>query len=313
MIRVGLDIGGTKIAALVVDGALRPLAEISRPTDVSSPDGLVASAVNAVDQALVAAGASGNLVAAVGAGVPGQVNALRGTVQMAVNLNLREPFALGPALAGALGVPVSLENDVRAATLGAFHWAGSQSAVRDLAYLSIGTGIAAGIILDGCLRRGANGMAGEIGHMPLDPGGPRCRCGATGCLEVLAAGPAIAGAASAVWPPGAPSPTTSDVLRLAAEGNALAGDVVDQAAGFLAYGIYLLALSYDVEKIVLGGGVTRAGEAFERPIRTALSRLRSQSPLAALMLPDETISVLPPTYSPGTWGAVMLTLPGGPA
>jgi predicted NBD/HSP70 family sugar kinase len=313
MLRVGLDIGGTKIAALLVDADLRPVAEVSRPTDAVSPQRLVCAAADAVRDALAIAGASPADLVAAGAGVPGQVDAAAGTVHMAVNLNLNAPFALGPALSDELGVPVSLENDVRAATLGAYHWTRQHAPLRDLAYLSLGTGIAAGVILDGCLRRGAHGMAGEIGHLPLDPNGPLCRCGMSGCFETVAAGPAIAAAAAAAWPQAEPPPTTADVLRLAGDGDTTAAAIVDRFAGFVANGIYLLALAYDVEKVVVGGGVTRAGADFERPLRAALARMRDRAPLAALMLPDDKIDVLPRAFSPGSWGAVMLALPGGPA
>lgn len=313
MVHVGLDIGGTKIAALVADGDLQPLATLSRPTDAATPDRLVAGIVEAVDGALAAAGTTRRSLSAIGAGIPGQVDTGAGTVHMAVNLNLRAPFALGPALSAALGVPVALENDVSAASLGAFRWARERAPVDSLAYLSIGTGIAAGVILAGRLYRGAHGMAGEIGHMPLDPGGPRCACGNIGCFEVLAAGPAVAAAAAARRGPeamaGLPAQplTTGQVYQLAAAGDPTANQVVERAADFTARGIYLLALAYDVERIVVGGGVTRSGAAFEQPLRAALARLCADSGLAALMLPDDRVVVLPESYSAGMWGAVMLT------
>ena len=214
-VRVGLDIGGTKTAALVADGT-GPLVEVTRPTDVASPARLVAGIVATVRQALGQL-EPGRQLLAVGAGVPGLIDPAGGTVRMAVNLNLVEPYPLRDALEQALGVPVALENDVRVAALGAFHWARSRSDIGSLAYLSIGTGIAAGLVLDGKLYRGAQGMAGEIGHIPIDSAGPRCGCGQYGCLEAIAAGPAIAAFAATAMPERRPS--TAEGFALAAAGQ----------------------------------------------------------------------------------------------
>jgi glucokinase len=304
-VRVGLDIGGTKTAALVVEGS-HPLSEVVRPTDTASPDGLVASIVATVEEALGQLRQPYKLLG-VGAGIPGQVDPARGTVSMAVNLNLREPYPLRDALGQAIGVPVALENDVRAAALGAFHWAWQVEPVKSLAYLSIGTGISAGLVLDGQVYRGVHGMAGEIGHIPVDPIGPRCTCGAYGCLETLAAGPAIAARAAEVMPAANSHPwSTGEVYALAADDHPEAGRIVNQAAGYLCRAVYFLLMAYDVEKVVLGGGVTRAGEAFELPLRRAMDSLRADSPLAATMMPDEKVIVIPTTYNPGVIGAVYL-------
>ena len=306
--RVGLDIGGTKTAALVVDDAGRALGEVVQPTDVSAPERLVAGVVATVDQALALAGATRLDLAAAGVGVPGQVDTLTGTVSMAVNLNLRAPYPLRDALQSALGVPVTLENDVRTAAWGAYHRANAVRPIASLAYLSIGTGIAAGLVLGGRLYRGAGGMAGEIGHIPMDPSGPRCVCGSFGCLEAFAAGPAIAAhAAELRLVAGDGSPlTTGQVYTLAAQGDATAGRVIARASAFLARAVYLLVMTYDVEQVVLGGGVTRAGTAFEQPLRRALAALRADSPLAAAMLPDEKIVVVPADFNAGVVGAVYL-------
>lgn len=305
-LRVGLDIGGTKTAALVVDETGRALGRAVRPTDVDTPARLVAGTVTAVEIALRDAGYVRDDLIAAGVGIPGQVDPADGTVRLAVNLNLREPYPLRAALEEALGVPVALENDVRAAALGAFHWACVQEPLRSVAYLSIGTGISAGLVLDGRLHRGARGMAGEIGHIPVDPAGPRCVCGAFGCLEVFAAGPAIAAYAAATIPADGRVLSTHDVYELAAEGHAAAQAAVARAAGYLSRAVYLLLMTYDVEKVVLGGGVTRSGAAFEYPLRRAMDALRADSPLTASMMPDEKVVIIPSDYNVGVVGAVYL-------
>lgn len=313
-LRAGLDIGGTKTAVLLVDAYDQPLARVVHPTDITSPDDLVAGTVAVVGHALSNAGRDWSDLAAAGVGVPGQVDPTDGTVRMAVNLNLRQPYPLRQALGRALGVPVTLENDVRTAAWGAFHWAGEREPLSSLAYLSIGTGIAAGLVLDNRLWRGAHGMAGEIGHIPIEPAGPRCVCGAYGCLEALAAGPAIAARAAEAmpdWagdPPGGShqQPTTAEVYRLAAEGYPVARRIVEDAAGYLSRAVYLLLMAYDVEKVAIGGGVTLAGAAFERPLRAAMSAMRADSPLTASMMPDEKVVIIPPDYNAGVMGAVYL-------
>lgn len=305
-LRVGLDIGGTKTAALVVDENGRALGRAVRPTDVDAPARLVAGTVAAVEMALRDAGRMHDSLSAAGVGIPGQVDPADGTVRLAVNLNLHEPYPLRAALEEALGVPVALENDVRAAALGAFHWACAAEPLHSVAYLSIGTGISAGVVLDGKLHRGARGMAGEIGHIPFDPAGPRCVCGAYGCLEVFAAGPAIAAYAAATIPAEGRALTTHDVYEMAAGGHAAAQAAVARAAGHLSRAIYLLLMAYDVEKVVLGGGVTRSGAAFEQPLRCAMNALRADSPLTASMMPDEKVVIIPSDYNVGVVGAVYL-------
>lgn len=306
-LRLGLDIGGTKTAALVVDESGATLGRAVSPTDVASPAHLVAGTIAISDRALHDARRSRAELVAAGVGVPGQVDPATGTVSLAVNLNLHEPYPLGQALQSALGVPVVLENDVRAAAWGAYHWARQQSSLDSLAYLSIGTGIAAGLVLDGRIWRGSHGMAGEIGHIPMDAAGPRCVCGSYGCLEALAAGPAVAAqATSANINVDGRAPSTHEVYSLAAAGKPAAVEIVDRAAGYLARAVYMLFMTYDVDQVVIGGGVTRAGDAFNQPLRQALDALRASSPLASSMMPDGKIVIVPTDLNAGVMGAVHL-------
>jgi glucokinase len=315
-LRVGLDIGGTKTAALLVNETGQPVGEAECPTDISGPDRLVSRVVETVELALQQAGHSRAYLVAAGVGVPGQVDSINGDVRLAVNLNLTEPYPLAEVLSSALGVPVRLENDVRAAAWGAFHWVQDSEPVRNLAYLSIGTGIAAGLVLDGQLYRGAHDMAGEIGHISVDPAGPRCLCGAVGCLEALAAGPAIAAAAGTIRSRNGQPLSTAEVFAAARRGDPHACRIIERVSFFLARAVYLLVMTYDVEKVVLGGGVTRAGLAFEEPLRNALADLRADSSLAAAMLPERLISLVPTDYNAGLIGAVLIapdTVPDIPA
>lgn len=311
---VGLDIGGTKTAALIADRHKQEIySQVTRPTETESQSRLVEGIATTVQDALAAAGADWSQVAAVGAGVPGLVDNEAGTVGMAVNLHLDEPFPLREHLADrfdrqAFPIPLAMENDVRTAALGAYQWLQQREEISHMAYLSVGTGIAAGLILEGQLYRGARGLAGEIGHVVVQPDGPLCQCGARGCLETVAAGPAIARfIQEEMAGPGYTQPLTSaDVYQQARQGNAAAQEIVAQTAQYLAQAIHWLVMAYDVEKVLIGGGVTRAGEAFMQPLVDYFSKLRGRSKLARFMMPENFMGLLPAGYSPGTWGAIAL-------
>ncbi len=304
---VGLDIGGTKTAVLVVDQADHSvLARFKAPTQVDNPANLMRGIIAAVDSALERAGRVASDIAAIGAGVPGHVVPAEGVVNMAVNLNITS-YPLGKELSAHYGVPVALENDVRAATLGAYQWLSVEHVATHMAYISIGTGIASGAILDSRLYRGARGMAGEIGHVCFDPHGATCACGMPGCLEALASGPAIAREFHRLAPDlAARHPTAKEVYAAAAAGQPQAAAVIRQASRYLARAAYTLANMYDVQVVIFGGGVSGAGAAFLDPILEAVAEMKQRFPLAAAMLHNVTITALPPGHSAATWGAVQL-------
>ena len=176
-----------------------------------------------------AAGVSIDGFAAVGMGIPGLVDRDAGTVRHAVNLGLGdEPLALADHVGDLARAPVVVDNDVNVAAVGAASALGCPS---DLAYLSVGTGVAAGFVLGGRIRQGAHGAAGEIGHLPVDPGGPLCECGQRGCLEAVASGTAIAKR----WPSaGGAASAASELLAAAAAGDGVAAEVRDEVAAYLA-------------------------------------------------------------------------------
>jgi glucokinase len=222
-------------------------------------------------------------------------------VTLAVNLGWTD-FDLRGALEAALGRPVVIENDARAAALG-LHRRRAVDGLdgRDLAYLAVGTGIAAGVVLDGRLHRGTRGLAGEIGHAIVDPVGPICACGQTGCLEAFASGPSIGRRATAA---GMAAGTAKDVYAAAAGGDPTARELVDDVGRRLAWAVHLLVMTYDVDHVVVGGGVSHAGSAFSEPIHRELERLRAVSSQAGELLPAHIVEVLPPEAEPGAWGAV---------
>lgn len=292
----GIDIGGTKIATLIVDAEGVVLGRATHPSTVADQDNAAAAIAACLDDALAGTTIERDDLEAIGVGVPGRVDPDRGHVTLAVNLGWTD-FALRDALEAALARPVVIENDARAAAIG-LHRRGIAGPSDDIAYLAVGTGIAAGVILDGHLHRGARGLAGEIGHAIADASGPRCACGQYGCLEAFASGPSIARRAGAV--------SAKEVYRAAASGELAATELVDEVGRRLAWAIHTLVMAYDVERVIVGGGVSHAGDAFERPLRRELERLRAASDFAGELLPADIVHILPPEAEPGAWGAVAI-------
>ena len=170
------------------------LARRSVAAASAEPDEAIAQIASVIRDAVGEAGATLADVTAVGLGVPGRVDTTNGDVTFAVNLGWQH-LPLGRRLEAVLGVPCVVENDVRAAAVG-LHRDARYRGVDDLIYLGIGTGISAGVVLDGRLHRGVRGMAGEIGHVVLEPDGAPCACGLHGCFETIAGGAGIARAAA---------------------------------------------------------------------------------------------------------------------
>ena len=307
----GIDVGGTKIAVVLADADLAPVGRHVVPTGAGDAASAADRIAEALDDALAEAGRSPAELAAIGVGVPGRVEPVDGTVTLAVNLGWHD-LPLGPRLSERFGVPVAVENDVRAAAAGlhARHATGDDA---DLAYLGIGTGISAGVVIDGILHRGSRGLAGEIGHVVLEPDGPRCACGLRGCFEALASGRGIGEIAEAAIERGeatslaAHRPASAvDVYREAAAGDAVARRIVETAGRYVARAVHELVMTYDVRRVVLGGGVTHAGPPFLDPVTRALDELRATSELAREALPEDVVHLLPPDADAGGWGGVIL-------
>ncbi|MBO0847454.1 MAG: ROK family protein [Nocardioides sp.] len=295
---VGLDVGATKTlgVALGPDGSV--LAQ-ERVATEPGREGVIATTAGVVETLRRATGYARPTM--VGLGMPGLVDAGRGAVRHAVNLGVDgDWFPVGDMLADRIGVPVAVENDVNVAALGAR----ALSASDDLVYLAIGTGLAAGLVLDGVLRRGGHGAAGEIGHVPVDPEGARCGCGQRGCLETVASGSALA----AAWPSQGVASAQS-VFAAAEDGDVRAVSVRDRFAGGVAEAVRLLALAVDPDTIVLGGGVSHLGEPLRVHVAAALAAQAASSPFLASLDLSRRLSVVPAGYPIAAIGAAMLDLP----
>ena len=288
MITIGVDVGGTKIAAVATVRTGEVCAQIQHPTEAAQlVDGIAA----AIWAAVRASKRPIDNVVAIGIGIPGMVDRADGTVALASNLGIEQPLPLVALLSAEFSGPIVIENDARLAALGVSH----HLQLPNVAYISIGTGIAAGLVTNGDLQRGRHGMAGEIGHMMIDNDGT--------LLEQRVAGPAIVAQARAKR---LDVQHAGDVYQLAAAGNLAAQQIVADVSQLIARAIQWLIMMVDVERVVIGGGVTRSGQLFFNPILTALAQLRAQSTLNAQMLPEEKLLLLPHHLNAGLCGAAHL-------
>jgi glucokinase len=282
--RGGIDLGGTKIQAVVVDGENTVLGEARVPTPTTGgPSEVAAAMTSALGQAADGAGVTSADLEGVGVGSPGEVDATAGTVTSARNLpDWEGTFGLSDALSETLGTRVALGNDVQVAT-DAEALLGSGRPYRSMLGVFWGTGVGGGLVLDGrpWLGRGA---AGEIGHMVVKRGGARCTCGRRGCMEAYAGRGAMELRARARHKRGAKTDLfhimesrgrerlTSGVWARALEReDPLAVELMDDAVLALGAGVASAQNLLDVEAIVIGGGLgVRLGEPYARRILDAM-------------------------------------------
>ncbi|MFI6577661.1 ROK family glucokinase [Nocardiopsis sp. NPDC050513] len=278
---IGVDIGGTKVAAGVVTAGGHVLARLRTETpERSKSPAVVEDTIVGVVRELTREFA----VAAVGVGAAGFVDEQRANVLFAPHLSWRrEP--LRDALADRLGLPVVVENDANAAA-----WAevrsGAGQGVDDVVVVNLGTGIGGAVVVGGRLHRGRYGIAGEFGHMTVVPGGHRCECGNRGCWEQYASGNAVTREARELVRAESPVArvlhqavggdaaqiTGPLVSELASKGDRACVEILEEVGTWLGSGLANLAAAFDPELFIIGGGVSESGELLLGPARTAFER-----------------------------------------
>jgi predicted NBD/HSP70 family sugar kinase len=296
--RIGVDIGGTKTEAVVVGDDGTVVARVRLPTGFG-PDAVIASTVDAVSGLTTATDREMHEFSTIGVGIPGAVDAATGRVSHAINLGLSQ-LDLGAELEARLGSPVRVENDVNAAALGAFHLL-EQPAEASMAYLNLGTGLAAGLVLRGELWRGARGGAGEIGHVLIDPRGPLDLDGVAGGLEAMASGSGIA----RQWNRGTDNTVTA-VLDAAAAGDAQAIAIRDWLYAGVANAVRVLVLTVDVDLVVIGGGISALGDRVMHGVEAIFDGWAAQTPFIASLGLAERIRLLPADAPVAALGAAYL-------
>jgi glucokinase len=310
---IGLDVGGTKVAAGVVDESGGIVEKLRRSTPAADPEhtaGVIASVITEL--------CGRHQVQAVGLGAAGFVNSARSAVMFAPNLAWRDE-PLRERVEGLVGLPVIMDNDANAIAWGELKY-GAARGYDNVVLLAIGTGIGCGLVIGGRLYHGSSGMAGEPGHSRAVPGGRMCGCGNRGCLEQYASGSALVAQArdfarrrpegairllqlGGGSPEGIGGP---QVTQAAQEGDPAALRCFQTVGGWLGQGMADLAAVLDPACFVIGGGVSEAGDLLLDPARAAFERAltgRGHRPFA-----DVKIAELGPDA--GLVGAADLARPG---
>jgi glucokinase len=300
-LRGGVDLGGTKIQAVVTGRGGKVVGEARRNTPREGPEAVAHDIALAVSEAATAAGVRVRELVGVGIGAPGSIDPGDGVVLRAPNVRgFDEPFPLAPAVAKRLGVRVALGNDVSVASEAERRF-GAGRGVRSFLGVFWGTGVGGGLVLDGRVVLG-RGSAGEIGHMCVKPGGRRCNCGLRGCMEAYAGRASLEDRArresrkrktvlfELMQRRGRDSLTSGIWLRALEEKDALATQLLDEAVDALGVAIGSAVTLLDVERVIIGGGLgERLGQPWVERIEKAARRhtfFRPPPPYALAELGD---------------------------
>jgi glucokinase len=269
---LGLDFGGTKLAAGFADESGRLLSFARCPTDPSAgPIGALA-AMRALAENMGQAAPQ-----AVGISFGGPVDSSRQRCLLSHHGPGWEDFPLVERVAEIWHRPVVMDNDANAAALGEFCF-GAGRDQRNLLYVTVSTGIGGGVILDGEIYRGSHGLSGEIGHTIVAADGPLCACGKRGCLEAFASGPAISRTYAREARLASDKVTAENVFANAASGDQIARQVLDRAIQALGIALANASNLLDPDIIVIGGGVSGAGDALFRPLSQIMHSLSAPAP-----------------------------------
>lgn len=271
--RIGVDLGGTSFKCGLISPDNKIVARNQAPTNALQGPEQAAHRIAHNVRALLTQVPEGIQVSAVGICSPGPLDHTTGVLIEPPNLGWKNvPFA--QLVSDHLKMNVALEHDAKAAALGEYHF-GAGRGSDAMALIIVGTGISAGIIVNGKLYRGVHDTAGELGHITVDTSGPICRCGSNGCIETYAAGPGILAAYEYAAHTKVESP--DDILRAAQNGDEIALRVFERAGTALGAGLGTLAMLMDISTFVMFGGVTSAGEIILEPTRRALAHYSYKS------------------------------------
>jgi glucokinase len=266
---IGVDVGGTTMSGGLVTRAGRVLLQRHQPTRGAGGGNALERLIGLAVEMAAECRARGARVAGVGVGVPGAVDVGRGTVAGEIHhVPELRGVPIADLLARHIQAPAFVDNDVNALAVGEWLW-GAGQAVRSLVLLAIGTGVGAGVVLDGRLYRGAGGFGGELGHVTVKFDGRPCICGARGCLKAYVAGPDLAAEASRRLA----RPVDPVMLfELAGQRDRTAEAVLDEASEALAAGLATIVNGLNPERLLVAGSIGRAFAAREPDLRARLSR-----------------------------------------
>lgn len=274
---VGVDLGGTNIAVGVLSETGEILGKVSRPTRPKrEPSEVINDIVYTIQDALDAAKINKSDIKAIGIGIPGMANK-EGVVVDCVNLYWKN-VPLRQPIEEVFGIPVLIENDATVAGLAEYEM-GKMKGAESGVFITLGTGIGGGIVIDGKVRSGFNGVGSEIGHMAIGDNFYNCNCGQNGCLETFASSTAVIKYAQKIIRERNPETLIMEmtsgsidgingeiIFEAAKKGDEIANEVVDRCVKYLARGITNLIQVLDPEVIVLGGGIANAGEFLRKKV-----------------------------------------------
>ncbi len=274
---IGIDLGGTttKLAFLTDSGEI--LDKWAITTDVSANgENIVPNIINSIAKKMEDSDHKIDDFIGIGMGTPGSVNREEGTVIGAYNLNWKTTQHIKDQIEKALGLPFVLDNDANVASLGEY-WKGAGSKDSDVVFVTLGTGVGGGVIVNGELAHGVNGGAGEIGHITVEPGGFECTCGKRGCLEQYASATGVVKVAKNLSSEftgqsrlkeminSGEEVTSKVVFFLADNGDIFANQVVDHVCYYLGLALANVGNTLNPDNIVIGGGVSNAGNTLLQP------------------------------------------------
>lgn len=283
---IGIDIGGTNIKFGIVNehGKVLGSYEIATKKEEGA-ERVIHRIIDKVYQIAEETKTPWSQIAGVGIGLPGFLDIPNGVVKYLTNLGWKD-VPIKARLEEAWKVPVQIDNDANVAAFGEA-WVGAGAGISDLVCITLGTGVGGGIISGGRLLRGANGFAGEIGHIQMDPNGVQCNCGQIGCLETISSATGIVRLAKDRARAGqftilsellmADKCTTKDIFKAAKQGDSVANEVLDQAITTLAKAMAQLSVILNPACFIIGGGVSKAGEDLFRPLREKYQHLTQQN------------------------------------
>ncbi|MGG3433690.1 ROK family glucokinase [Heyndrickxia coagulans] len=277
---IGIDLGGTTTKLAFVNEAGDIVHRWEIPT-VTANEGkaILPNIAKSIEDELARAKREKKEITGIGLGVPGPVDMEAGVIYESVNIGWAQHYPVAGTLQKLAGLKVVIDNDANVAALGEM-WKGAGKGSGEMVFVTLGTGVGGGIITGGDIVHGVKGAAGEIGHITVIPeGGARCNCGKTGCLETVASATGVvrtAIAKLAAFSGASPlkdlyarsgSVSAKDVFDFAKAGDALSHEIVDETAKYLGLALASVANTLNPEKIVLGGGVSKAGETLLNPVR----------------------------------------------
>jgi glucokinase len=312
---IGVDLGGTNLRIAAVDDQGTLLEKVTLGTQVARGRDYVISEMCDAIRELAAQFSRGGRMVGAGIGIPGIIDQRTGMLHESPNLPGWENYPVRNEIEQRLGTPVILENDANAAAFGEA-WLGAARGKESMCMMTLGTGVGGGLVLGGKIWHGMTGMAGEVGHMTIDPGGPRCNCGNFGCVEQFASATAVMRMArEAIANGSAPelsrAANASDVefsakvvYSLAIQGDRPARDIFNRVGWALGILIAGLVNMLNLNMYVIGGGVSAAWSAFSPAM---LEEVRKRSMVYAATAPVESVAppaevsgevVAPPTGQP---------------